>query len=149
VTGNPVTFFFPRPYTAKKKGVIRLPDRGYIRLRAYESYAQIPLQNVAVTITATDGTAIAMGLTNGSGQFGPVELPVPELTAGLTPDTGVIPFTTVNVHAARNGYEQITARDLQIFPNTVTYQDLEMIPLSELPADRSKTENFATPPQNL
>ena len=126
-----------------------MPDTGYIRLRAYESYAQIPLRGVAITVTATDGTAIAMGITDRSGQFGPVELPVPELSAGLTPDTGIIPFTSVNVHAALGGYEQITARDLQIFPDTVTYQDLVMIPLSELPADRSKTENFDTPPQNL
>ena len=129
--------------------MVYLPDTGYIRLRAYESYAQIPLQNVAVTVTAQDGTALAMGLTDRSGQFGPIELPVPELSAGLTPDTGVVPFTSVTIHAARNGYEQITARDVQVFPDTVTYQDLVMIPLSELPADRSKAENFDTPPQNL
>ncbi len=126
-----------------------MPDRGYIRLRAYESYAQIPLKNVAITITANDGTAISMGLTDRSGQFGPVELPVPERSAGLTPDTGIIPFASVNVHAALNGYEQITASEVQIFPDTVTYQDLIMIPLSELPADRAKTERFDTPPQNL
>ena len=89
--------------------MVYLPDRGYIRLRAYESYAQIPLKNVAITITANDGTAISMGLTDRSGQFGPVELPVPERSAGLTPDTGIIPFASVNVHAALNGYEQITA----------------------------------------
>lgn len=126
-----------------------MPDTGYIRLRAYESYAQIPLRGVAITVTASDGTAIAMGITDRNGQFGPVELPVPELSAGLTPDTGIIPYNTVIVHAALGGYEQITARDLQIFPDTVTYQDLVMIPLSELPAERSKTENFDTPPQNL
>ena len=126
-----------------------MPDRGYIRLRAYESYAQIPLKNVAITITANDGTAISMGLTDRSGQFGPVELPVPERSAGLTPDTGIIPFASVNVHAVLNGYEQITASEVQIFPDTVTYQDLIMIPLSELPADRAKAERFDTPPQNL
>ena len=46
---------------------------GYIQVYAYESYAQLPLKDVAVTITSEDGTAIAMRLTNRSGQIVPVE----------------------------------------------------------------------------
>ena len=126
-----------------------MPETGYLRLRAYESYAQIPLQGVAITVTATDGTAIAMGLTDRSGQWGPVAIPVPQLSAGLTPNTGVIPFTNVNVNAALKNYALISAKDLQVFPNTVTDQELVMIPLSELPSQRSKTEEFDTPAQNL
>ena len=84
-----------------------------------------------------------------SGQWGPVAIPVPQLSAGLTPNTGVIPFTNVNVNAALKNYALISAKDLQVFPNTVTDQELVMIPLSELPSQRSKTEEFDTPAQNL
>ena len=126
-----------------------MPSTGYIQARAYESYAQIPLQGVAVSITADDGTAIAMRLTDRSGLIQPIPLPAPDIAAGQTPNTGQTPFATVTLHAQLPGYEQITARDIQVFPDTTTYQELAMIPLSELPDSRNKTETFDTPPQNL
>ncbi len=118
-------------------------------MRAYSSYAQLPLQDVSVTVTATDGTAIAMALTDRSGKIPPVALPVPALSAGQTPDTGETPFAAVDLTARLRGYEQITVENLQVFPDTVTLQDLEMIPLSELPDQWSRSETFLTPPQNL
>ena len=133
----------------KPKGGILLPDTGYIQVRAYSSYAQIPLQDVAITVTATDGTAIAMALTDRSGKITPISLPVPALSASQTPDPDETPFAVVNLTARLRGYEQITADNLQVFADTVTIQQLEMIPLSELPAEWSKSETFDTPPQNL
>lgn len=122
---------------------------GYIMARAYSSYAQIPLQGVSVTVTALDGTAIAMRITDRSGKITPIPIPVPDLSASQTPDTGQIPFAAVNLHARLRGYEQITAERLQVFPDTTTTQDLEMIPLAELPGSWNKAEIFDTPPQNL
>ncbi len=110
---------------------------------------QIPLQNVAVMITDPNGNAIAMRLTDRSGLIEPLEIPVPDLSASQTPNTGVIPFTTVNISARLENYEQIEAENVQVFPNTVTYQNLEMIPLSELPEQWNRTEIFDTPSQNL
>ena len=122
---------------------------GYIMARAYSSYAQIPLQGVSVTVTALDGTAIAMRITDRSGKITPIPIPVPDLSASQTPDTGQIPFSAVNLHARLRGYEQITSERLQVFPDTTTTQDLEMIPLAELPGSWNKAEIFDTPPQNL
>ncbi len=126
-----------------------MPATGYIQVHAYSSFAQIPLQGVAVTVTASDGTAIAMRLTDRSGRITPIELPVPELSASQTPDTGEIPFATVNIHARLRGYEQITAERVQVFADTTTNQDLEMIPLAELPGTWNQAEDYDTPPQNL
>ena len=126
-----------------------MPATGYIQVHAYSSFAQIPLQGVAVTVTADDGTAIAMRLTDRSGRITPVPLPVPDLAASQSPDTGEIPFATVNIHARLRGYEQITAERVQVFADTTTNQDLEMIPLAELPGSWNQTEDFDTPPQNL
>ena len=47
------------------------------------------------------------------------------------------------------GYEQIYIKRLQVFADTTTDQDLEMIPLSELPNQWDKSETFDTPPQHL
>jgi len=126
-----------------------LPATGYIQVRAYSSSAQIPLKDVAVSITAEDGTAIAMRLTDRNGKITPVELPVPELSASQTPDTGEIPFASVNIVARLKGYEQIQIERLQVFADTLTIQNLELIPLSELPGAWDQVEDFDTPPQNL
>lgn len=123
---------------------------GYIQVHAYTSYAQIPLKDVAVSITDASGAAIALRLTNRNGALDiPVEISVPDLTTSQNPNTGVIPYATVNLYARLNNYEAIEIENLQIFPNTTTLQNLEMIPLSELPRSWNKLEVFDTPPQNL
>ena len=126
-----------------------MPSIGYIQVHAYTSRARLPLEDVAITVTASDGTAIAMRLTDRSGKISPIAVPVPDLAAGQTPDTGEIPYTPVNLYARKQGFEQIESENLQVFPDTVTDQNLEMIPLSELPEAWDKTEIFNTPPQNL
>lgn len=123
--------------------------KGYITAHAYTSYALLPLKDVAITVTATDGTAIAMRLTDRNGLIIPIEIPVPDRSASLTPNSGEIPFTAVNLYARLKGYEQIEVENLQVFADTTTTQNLELIPLAELPASWDKTEIFDTPRQNL
>lgn len=48
---------------------------GYIQVRAYTSTAQFPLKDVAITVTSTDGTAIAMRLTDRNGKIPLIEVP--------------------------------------------------------------------------
>lgn len=131
------------------KGVIPLPDTGYIQVHAYASNAQIPLQNVSVTVSSPDATVIALRLTDRSGRIEPIPIPVPERSESLSPDPPEIPFATVNLTARLQDYEQIFIEKLQIFADVTTDQNLELIPLSELPSSRSKSELFDTPPQNL
>ena len=123
--------------------------KGYITAHAYTSYALLPLQNVAITVTATDGTAIAMRVTDRNGLIVPIEVPVPDKSASQSPNTGEIPFTTVNFYARLRGFEQIEIENLQVFPGVITDQDLTLIPLSELPDRWDRREIFDTPPQNL
>ena len=127
-----------------------MPATGYIQVHAYASNAQIPLKDVAVAITDTNGSAIALRLTNRSGQFDePVAITVPDLSASQTPNTGIIPFTAVNLYAKLPDYEEIEVENLQVFAGIVTSQNLEMIPLSELPQYWNQVEIFDTPTQNL
>lgn len=122
---------------------------GYIQVHAFESYAQLPLADVAITVTASDGTAIAMRLTDRSGQISPIPIPVPDKALSLSPDPGERPYAVVNLYARKRGYEQVENENLQVFADTVTDQDLRMIPLSELPGKWDQTAIFDTPPQNL
>ena len=123
---------------------------GYIQVHAYTSNAQIPLQDTTVTISDNSGAAIAMRLTNRSGQFNtPVPIPVPDLSASQSPNTGVIPFATVRIYAKAEDYEEIDVENVQVFADTITQQNLELIPMSELPEKWNKAEQFIIPPQNL
>ena len=126
-----------------------MPATGFIQLRAYTSTAQFPLKDVAVTVTASDGTAIAMRLTDRNGQITPIEIPVPDREESLQPDPPERPFASVNLFARKQGYEQVESENLQVFADTTTYQNLEMIPLAELPQSRDKMVIYDTPPQNL
>lgn len=131
-------------------GGIVLSATGYIKVHAYTSNAQIPLQGAAVTITRTDGSGIAMRLTNRNGTFDvPVEVSVPDLAASQSPNPNITPYTDVNLYARLENYETIEIENLQVFANTLTVQNLLMIPLSELPNSWNKLEIFNTPPQNL
>lgn len=126
-----------------------MPSSGYIQVHAYASQAQIPLEDVAITVTSSDGTAIAMRLTDRSGRITPIEIPAPPLAESQTPGSPEVPFAAVNLYARLSGYEEIEVENVQIFADTVTLQSLEMIPLSELPSQWDKAEIFQTPPQNL
>lgn len=126
-----------------------MPSTGYIQVRAYTSTAQFPLKDVAITVTASDGTAISMALTDQSGKIRPIAIPVPDRIESLSPDPPERPYTVVNLYARKKGYEQVESENLQVFAGTTTLQNLEMIPLSELPDNWDQTVIFDTPPQNL
>ncbi len=104
---------------------------------------------MAIAVTAADGTALATRLTNRSGEIVPIELPAPESGASQSPDPVERPYTQVNLFARLEGFEQIEIEGLQIFSGIVTDQNLEMIPLPELPDSWSRAEIFDTGSQNL
>ena len=90
-----------------------------------------------------------MRLTNRNGQINPIEVPVPDKSESQEPEPGEKPFTSVNLYARLKGYEQVESENLQVFADTTTIQNLEMIPLSELPNQWDQSAIFNTPPQNL
>lgn len=123
---------------------------GYIQVHAYVSNAQIPVEDAAIAVTDSDGNAIALRLTNSSGMLDePIPLEVPDLSAGQSPNTGIIPYAVVNVYARAPDFEEIIIENLQVFPDTVTNQNLELIPLSEFPESWNMAETFDTRTQNL
>ena len=126
-----------------------MASTGYVQVRTYTSFAQLPLQGVAVMITDPQGNAIALRQTDRNGLIEPVPIQVPDRAASQTPDTGIIPYTNVNIYARLENFEQIESEDVQVFPSVVTTQNLEMIPLSVLPDQWTKKEIFRSPPQNL
>ena len=121
---------------------------GYIQAMAYASRARLPLEDVAVSVVDDEGRLLGLRTTNSSGQTTPIRLTVPDLAESQSPGQQK-PFVTVNLYARAEGYEQILVRGIQVFADTVTQQELQMVPLSELPGSWKQVAVFDTPPQNL
>lgn len=126
-----------------------MPAIGYLQARAYTSSAQIPLRDVAVVVTAPDQTAIAMRVTDRSGLIAPIEIPVPNRSESQEPGAEQKPYTLVNLVAYRDGYGPFESKNIQIFADVLTFQDLKMVPLSQLPKGEEDSMDVVTPPQNL
>ncbi len=122
---------------------------GYIQVKAYASRAQIPLEDVAISIVDDNGKLLALRVTNQSGETSPIAVKVPNASNSQSPDTGKPEFTTVNIYARAENYEQVLARGVQVFEDVVTLQELSLVPLSELPGKWNQAEIFDTLPQNL
>ena len=125
-----------------------MPAIGYIQARAFTSRARLPLEDTAVSVVDDTGRLLGIRTTNSSGLTTPIRLEVPELAQSQTPGSGK-PFVTVNLYARAEGYEQVLVRGIQVFADTVTTQDLQLVPLSELPGSWKQVAVFDTPPQNL
>ncbi len=130
-------------------GGISLSATGYIQVRAYTAIAQIPLEDVAIAVTDSGGKLIALRLTDKNGKIIPIAVSTPDFADSQEPTTGPKPFTSVNLTAHIEDYEDIEIENLQSFADTVSIQQLAMIPLAELPTDWNKAEIFETTPQNL
>ena len=126
--------------------------QGYLITHVYTSDAMIPLEDSTVTITQKqlDGIEelLAIRITDESGNTERIAVQTPDLSASQAPAQET-PFSTVDVTAEHPLYERIVVENVQVFPNTVTRQDLQMIPLNEMPEAWNQTEIFDVPPQNL
>lgn len=127
-----------------------LSATGYVQVHTFTSYARIPLEGTAITMTDSEGNPFAMRLTNRSGLLDqPVAVKVPDLSESQSPDPPERPYGVIDIYARLEDYELIHVEQVQVFADTVTTQDLEMIPLSEFPESWNKQETFFTTPQAL
>ena len=122
---------------------------GYIQARVYTSSAQLPLRDVTVVVTAPEGTAIAIRTTDRSGLIPVIQIPVPDLSESQEPGSEERPYAQVNMFAYRNGFGPFESRNIQVFADTTTFQNIMLIPLSQLPNGTEDSMNVVTPPQNL
>lgn len=104
---------------------------------------------MAIAVTDKDNNLIALRLTDESGEITPIALSVPDFSASQAPGNGLAPFTSVRLTAHLEDYEDIDIEGVQVFADTVSDQELEMIPLAELPPAWDKAEFFQITPQNL
>lgn len=125
---------------------------GTILTRVFTSRAQIPVigATVAFTQRGTEGrhALLALRVTDANGRTAPVRVGTPDPSASESPGT-VEPFAVCDIWVEAPGYELLVMENVQIFPNTQTLQELELIPLPEQTAALLPENPVNIPPQNL
>lgn len=124
---------------------------GYVVVRVYTSNAQLPIKNAFVSVTtgnSPDINLLGFRNTNEFGETGIISVETPDLDLSLSP-SDITPFSICNIEISHPSYYTMVINDVQVFANTRTIQEVELIPLEEnsKPQDRVITNNI--PSQNL
>lgn len=124
---------------------------GYIIANVYTSRAQIPIKNAQVSVTSGNSPnqkLLGFRTTNEAGQITPIPIDTPELELSLSPSK-TKPFSICNIKISHPSYYTLTITDVQVFANTQTLQNVELIPLEENTKPDDRFISRTTPAQNL
>ncbi len=128
-----------------------MPTNGFLTIRTYTSTAQLPVEDVTVSVTRAgpNGARLfATRITDESGLAGPITVPAPDRNESLQAGA-VAPYTTVDIIADHPDYERVLVENAQIFAGVLTQQDIALIPLEARPEVFNMTETFQITPQPL
>ena len=115
---------------------------GTIVTRVYTSRAQLPVAG------GGRHTLLALRVTDENGRTAPIRVATPEPSASESPGTES-PFAVCDIWVEVPGYEMLLVENVQVFPNTETLQELELIPLPEQTSSSTRGEIVDIPPQDL
>ena len=130
---------------------------GTIVTRVYTSRAQLPVPGATVAVTQRAGggrhTLLALRVTDENGRTAPIRVATPEPSASESPGTESLIEVEVEANVTFEvevpGYEMLLVENVQVFPNTETLQELELIPLPEQTSSSTRGEIVDIPPQDL
>ena len=128
-----------------------MPTNGFLTIRTYTSAAQLPVEDVTVSVTRPDskGTRLfATRITDESGLAGPIAIPAPDRNESLQAGVAA-PYTTVDIIADHPDYERVLVENAQVFAGVLSQQDIALIPLEARPEVFNLTETFQITPQAL
>lgn len=128
-----------------------MASMGYLTARIYTSSAQLPVRDATVAVTQTTATGtkqLATRVTDQSGKITPIPIPTPERQESLQPGTAA-PYSAVSLTVEYPGYERVLIQGVQVFPGILTEQEVELLPLEELPQVYNMTELIEIPSQEL
>ena len=128
-----------------------MASNGFLRVRAYTSLAQLPVEDATVTVTqqgASGSRLLATRITDESGLIPILTIPTPDIGGSQSPGTPV-PYTNVDITVDHPDYERVLIENAQIFPGIISEQNIPLIPIEERPQYWNLTEVFPVTPQEL
>ena len=108
-------------------------NNGTLAVRVYTSQAELPLEGASVAVLQKGRFGrydlLSIQAAVRSGLIQSVEIPTPAAAAGLTSNTGDVPYALCTIWAEYPGYYMLEVENVQIFPGVETVQNMELIPL--------------------
>ena len=93
-------------------------------------------------------TLLSFQQTNSSGNTALLRVDTPAFANSQAPDRPV-GFTNLRIAVDHPLYERVLVVNAQVFPDVMTIQDVQLLPLDILPSNWGETQEFDIPPQNL
>lgn len=126
---------------------------GYIVVNVYTSRAQIPIRDAQVSVTdetENDSKPKLLGFrtTDENGKTSNVPVETPSFESSLSPSEAK-PFSVCTLKISHPSYYTVTIENVQVFANTQTLQNVELIPLEENCKPEDRFINRTIPAQNL
>ena len=99
--------------------------KGSLKVQCFSENTFIPVNKARVVVTPTDSSGSATRdnveiYTNSSGLTEVIELDAPPIENSYTP--GLIPYSFANVTVEKDGYETVSIKGVQIYPDRVALQ---------------------------
>ena len=128
-----------------------MASTGTIEFRVFTSSANLPVEGATVIVRKQEPPSDLLGIlvTDESGRTRPLEIDAPDISLGQTPDDQVTPWIPLRVLIEHPGYEEVSLSGVQLFPNTLTVQNVQMIPDQYLELGENDLVEFNTTPQPI
>ena len=127
-------------------------QKGSLLVRTYISNMLIPVIGTRVTVTESDENGenlLAFRLTDENGKTDIIEIETPDIELSLDQDNTEKAYTGVNIKVEKDGFVIFIIKNVQIFANRLSEQNIEMIPLPENSEYDEYSNTYTVTPQNL
>lgn len=129
-----------------------MAEKGTLIVFVYTARMAIPIKNARVSLlNSQTGDLIGFRSTNEEGLTDVFELDTPNTDLSLSPgEAGAdAPFSIVDILITHPMYQNILVKEVQIFPNRESIQNVNMLPLDEFENPKTSESVYPIPPQNL
>ena len=104
--------------------------RGRLTVTVRSANGALPVEGALVTITS-GGAIIGVSTSDESGNTETLTIPTPPKSASLTPGYAGLPYSTVLIEVYKDGYYSGQYIEVPIFPDVLTVQPVNLLPLPE------------------
>lgn len=125
---------------------------GTVRVQVYTASGAMPVMGATVSITRTGTNGpelLGLRITDANGQTTSITVETPDQSLSEQPQDRLQPFATVDIRVDRAGYGSVIIEHVQVFANTQSVQNVELIPLPEAGNPSENVQDFIVLPQNL
>ena len=118
---------------------------GFILVNVRAGNEATPIVGASVVVTAIDNgkrLLAAAGITDISGTVTGIEVPAPDKSYSLTPDTEVRPYSLFDISVRAKGFFNARSIDVPVFSGITSVQNFNMVPLPIGSAEGEETLTY-------